>query len=220
MNRHVCGLLIAVLIILGGLATAYAAGVTEIKHCDPASMPPAQPTPQITAPGSYRLVRNLQATGNCLLVTADDVTINLNGFVISGNGSGVGVRRDTAATGTNLTVRNGTIRNFATGLAYEDNNLLQVEKVTFVGNVVAGINANNTVSVKSSAFINNGTGIFLSVSGAFSIFADNLITGNQIGLVAGCPSNYLGNTIVGNPNGNLILKPPVVGCNVEHTLAP
>jgi hypothetical protein len=40
----------------------------------------------IDQPGAYRLVDNRKAAGNCLVVTAEGVTIDLGGFAISGTG--------------------------------------------------------------------------------------------------------------------------------------
>ena len=42
----------------------------------------------ITKPGFYVLTRNLTATGDCLVVAANFVTIDLGGWVITGSGLG------------------------------------------------------------------------------------------------------------------------------------
>ena len=39
----------------------------------------------ISQPGSYELANNLTATGDCLVITADGVTIDLAGFSIVGS---------------------------------------------------------------------------------------------------------------------------------------
>jgi hypothetical protein len=67
--------------------------------------------------GSYELVNHLRTSGDCLVVAADvtaNITIDLNGFTIRGDGTGVGIRIETPLEG--LTVRNGRIRNFNIGL--------------------------------------------------------------------------------------------------------
>jgi hypothetical protein len=51
----------------------------------------AAPTPirecqTIDQPGSYVLERNLTATGDCLVITANFVTVNLAGFALTGTG--------------------------------------------------------------------------------------------------------------------------------------
>src|SRR5262249_11882989 len=70
----------------------------------------------ITQPGSYSLAANLAVTsGNAITISADDVTLNLNGFTISSTeasptGSGIllnGARSD-------IQILNGHIRGFVT----------------------------------------------------------------------------------------------------------
>jgi parallel beta-helix repeat protein len=65
----------------------------------------------ITTPGSYYLTTNLYSpSGDGITVSANDVTIDLNGFALVGNGVGSGIV--TPANVTNLFVRNGTVRNW------------------------------------------------------------------------------------------------------------
>ncbi|MGO9062962.1 MAG: hypothetical protein ACLQU2_37210 [Candidatus Binataceae bacterium] len=72
---------------------------------------------QITAAGSYRLTGNLVvgvADTNAINVTASPVTIDLNGFSISGAGGSVssGIQDNVGQ----LTVKNGTIQSFGEGV--------------------------------------------------------------------------------------------------------
>ena len=65
----------------------------------------------ITSPGSYYFTTNVYSpSGSGITVTANDVTIDLNGFGLIGNGIGSGIV--TPANVTNLFVRNGTVRNW------------------------------------------------------------------------------------------------------------
>lgn len=66
----------------------------------------------ITAGGSYSLASNLQVPAGLtgILVTGVEVTIDLNGFRITGGGGGSGIGINGRQRG--LTVRNGTIRAF------------------------------------------------------------------------------------------------------------
>src|SRR6516165_1349437 len=63
----------------------------------------------INQPGSYVLANNLSgqspANNNCLFITASFVTIDLAGFSISGNGSGISSSQQSEG----IAVRNGTI---------------------------------------------------------------------------------------------------------------
>jgi hypothetical protein len=69
----------------------------------------------ISSPGSYYLTGNLAlTTANGIEVTVAGVTIDLNGFQISGSGSNTGVTIDSAANG--CVVRNGSISGFTNGV--------------------------------------------------------------------------------------------------------
>jgi len=64
------------LVLCGPGMVAQAAAATQISSCM-----------MITEPGAYELVQNLQAwSGDCLMVQADFVTIDLKGFGIFGSG--------------------------------------------------------------------------------------------------------------------------------------
>jgi hypothetical protein len=97
-------ILLGALLALGLSASAReAAAVTNIDSCH-----------TITQSGSFKLTKNLQANGTCLIVAADFVTIDLNGHTITGNGTGTGIGDDIgdAQSHSGTVVRNGTITNF------------------------------------------------------------------------------------------------------------
>jgi hypothetical protein len=92
---------------------------------------------RIDAPGVYELAGNLTAntSGACLAVNASDVTIDGNGAVIDGNRSATGV--ETVQSGAaNVTVRNLTIRDLATGVDVSRTTLPSVRNVTARGGLV------------------------------------------------------------------------------------
>lgn len=97
--------------ILAPRAGAQAQGPTEIATCQ-----------TISKSGAYKLVNNLTSTGDCLLVNADYVTIDLGGFAIIGGPSKgtaiqfVGPTPQTPRRG--FAARNGTISGFATGIQF------------------------------------------------------------------------------------------------------
>ena len=112
--------------------------------------------------GSYYLTGNLTATGNIngIIVTANDVTIDLNGFEIIGSGA--------AATGiflnsgiANITIRNGTIRSWGSdGINGVGNPRVRVENVRVFGNGLDGIAVDVNAVVKDCiAQGNSGSGI-------------------------------------------------------------
>jgi|SRR6516162_9226256 hypothetical protein len=82
-------------------------GPREIKKCQ-----------TISKPGSYKLINNLTTNGDCLVITADFVTIDLVGFTIGGTSTFPTVTTAIAA-GDNtrgITVRNGSISGFVGGV--------------------------------------------------------------------------------------------------------
>jgi hypothetical protein len=139
----------------------------------------------ITQPGSYYLTTNLTMTGAAhgITVESSDVTIDLGGFVLDGNGaafSGIYV----PSARTNLVVRNGIVSrwNGAAGVEAFNAVNVHVERVHASGNGGTGVRTGfgsqvsdcmasgnsgsgfilnaNSVIVNSVARLNGGAGIF------------------------------------------------------------
>jgi hypothetical protein len=170
----------------------------------------------ITQPGSYVLRDNLAASGDCLVIQADFVTIDLDGFVIAGNGTGAGITdRNVAQRG--ITVRNGTIAGFFRGIDLDGSQGVAVERVRAFSNAGHGILAGRLSLVTGSTASENGIGISVE---AGSTVLGNTVGRNQIGIAGNigtsvinntsrnnssigvsvsCPSLVLGNTATANP---------------------
>ena len=89
--------------------------VTGIKDCTTLDM----------ANTVYTLQNDLSATGNCLTVGADNITIDGNGYDMTGNGGSYGIT-DTGSR-TNITIRNfGDIDNFLRGVSFTDVNDVRI----------------------------------------------------------------------------------------------
>ncbi len=147
---------------------ARAAAATKITACQ-----------EITNPGSYVVANNLDASSvpanvPCLTINADEVAINLNGFIIDCGGS-AGV--DGIESGrTAVSISNGTIRSCAAGISLS-----------------GGLSRVSGVRV-----LNNGVGI---QAGSKSIVGSCQVTGSSgNGLVVMCPSLVSGNVLEGNNN--------------------
>ena len=91
----------------------------------------------ITLPGSYQLSKNLHAVGNCLVVGVNFVTIDLGGFTIFGNGSGMGIMAVGVRRG--IVIRNGLITNFFDGIDLASSREIVVENLRAIANVGSGI---------------------------------------------------------------------------------
>jgi hypothetical protein len=165
----------------------------------------------INESGSYELARNLDATGDCLVITADFVTIDLAGFTISGDGTGFGISGGRDRKG--ITLRNGSITHFQDGINFctgptpsaGRNNV--VERIRSVENAGDGIclNAFDVLAgliVKDSVASNNGaSGLHL---GGKAVVTGNIASDNFNGLNISGSATVVGNTMAGNANAGFL----------------
>ena len=112
--------------------------------------------------GSYRLAGSLvvPAGETGISITADNVTLDLNGFSISAavasHGSGI------ISNNSDITVENGAINSFVDGIALDYNLSVasdgdMVEGVTFISNAFDGVFiSSGSIQVTNCRFINNG----------------------------------------------------------------
>jgi len=140
----------------------------------------------ISASGSYRLTGSLtvSANTNAITVTAPNVTVDLNGFSITGPGSSSGSAGIAAAGVSDVTVENGTVTGFEQGV--------YVGFFGIVRNVHAdanetGIDAGNNTTVKGCTANNStstgGWGVYCTAACAIS---GNTVNGNaSIGITCG-----------------------------------
>ncbi len=178
----------------------------------------------ISQPGSYKLSGNLtvpDANTTAIQITADHVTLDLNGFAIIGPvvctsspavcppaGSGIGVDAENAPGKEGprgIKVLNGTIRGIgSTGIVITGTGAY-VEKVTVnscggSGFVVAG-------SVVESAATLNGSFGFLAITVRGSVATDNhgngIILDGSGGIAIGDIASFNGGNGIQSPNGTV-----------------
>jgi hypothetical protein len=188
----------------------------------------------ITKPGSYVLARNLSSTGNCLVIAASSVTIDLAGFSIVG--PGVGPTGILANPGVEFTaVRNGSISNFTTCVQLENDGSAVVEHLRVSG-CVNGIQASGIVNsnivegydsglaIQSTGLI-SGNRVFNSHSG-IDVGTGSTVIGNTItrgggasnfGIQVSCPSNVIDNTVTDYLMNLALIG---TGCNTANNVAP
>ena len=152
----------------------------------------------LSTPGSYRLTSNLSNGDENLRtieVTADNVTIDLNGFSVLGpvtcTGVGPGISCSPQGSGQGIyaaatfrtTVLNGTVRGAGNdGLHLGDN--CRVENVTAQNNGRSGINGTNFCSVRNSSARGNvliGIELGTGTEVKDSLSAENKTNGVQLG---------------------------------------
>jgi hypothetical protein len=154
-------------IICGALAAEASAAPQPISACQ-----------TISASGSYILTGNLTAVGDCLLVDADNITIDLDGFTITGPGSGfTGVTPSNNAPRINITIRNGMIKNFGNGIQFalgKNGKRVTIERMTITDNTNGGVVLGSWSIVKDSIIsLNGGNGLYI-------IGSRNLVSGNIV----------------------------------------
>ena len=149
----------------------------------------------LSDPGIYCLRGDLStsaAAGAAISITADDVVLNLAGFTLDGSGAGAG----TAAIGiqalerSNVTVRNGTVRGFESGVSLSGpgGGGHDVRRIRAEGNTRVGIRADGTSSsVRNCQVMNTGGAAsgFPSVGIQSSGLGTRILNNGISGLVPG-----------------------------------
>ena len=178
---------------------------------------------------SYILNQNVSATGYCFTITAPNITLDCNGYSITGDGTGTAF---TENSGYN-TVKNCVIDNFGEGIAFGNdvnwiinNTLTNIVDIgintedgndfTITGNYVeagnygitmgSSIATDNVVFADIGIFESNGVGILTGnnvtgiTTGIFLRYhSDNILTGNT---VTGDIGIYIFNSNNNNITGN------------------
>jgi hypothetical protein len=209
---------IALVLALAHAADAVAGeGVREINQVS-ASGGPAE-LHIISAPGSYRLTGDLVVPAGLdgIRIDVSDVTLDLNGFTISSQGTGgLAVHGITGATLTNVEIRNGTIRGFPTSGVHLPSGLMhRVIDVRVIGNGNFGINMIGNDSfgghlIRGCMAFGNGTGMRVEPPG--SLVVDSVARGNQFGGLQLGSVGYARNTLSGN--GTDLAGGVSLGCNL------
>jgi parallel beta-helix repeat protein len=166
----------------------------SIKHCQ-----------TLSQPGAYVLEKSLSASGDCLMVAASNVSINLAGFAISGNGSGAGIT-DGGTARSGLTVRNGVVTGFTNGIDLHASTAVIIEGVIATSNSNVGIFAGAASLVRNNVATSNGTaggsgGI--RVQGLGGTVSGNIASGNYNGIMFAGYGTVTGNTASENSNDGI-----------------
>jgi hypothetical protein len=159
--------------LVAGVSLFAANGLAQTKITKPSGGLPYK----ITKSGSYFLGANLAVTTkttSAILVKVNNVSINLNGFIISGLGAGsTGVGIDASAA-TGVIIANGTITGYGTGITLSSNS--SVQNVQILSNALNGIDVNGSSCVVSNSLISGNGGIGLNFTDSTSGYLNNVLT--------------------------------------------
>jgi parallel beta-helix repeat protein len=173
----------------------------------------------ISTPGFYYLTGDLAMTaeGIGIIINSDNVTIDLMGFSIigpgSGNGSGIYM-----ASRSNVEIRNGTIRDFFTGIL--EANIGRNHRIT---NVRAVGNRYRGISLTGEGHLVENCTASGNENDGISVASGSIVTGNTacnngsdgISVWAGC--NVIDNTVYGNDENGIFIR--LAQCLVDRNTA-
>lgn len=219
-------LLAAPLLVLTGLLSGPARAVDGVVEINQTAAATGGVTPgdaaglpvTISVSGSYRLTSDLTAPDentDAIQLTADDVTVDLNGFSIlgpctvstcAGTGTGLGI---TGSSSERVTVRNGSIRGMGGGGLSLGGGCI-VEGVKASANSGHGIQVNNScILVGNTCDSNHGDGIS---TGSRSLVRGNVANQNGgVGLAVGQQSTVMENTAAVNGSVGLQVNGGIAG---------
>jgi parallel beta-helix repeat protein len=132
---------------------------------------------------SLKLDHDLTCAGNGLVVGADGIKVDLKGHTISGSGTGIGI---IVVGRTGVTIMNGTVRSFTTGVQILDSTAVVLKGNEFVGNVdgvdfQAGSIGN---TIKENHFQGNTSrGIMVRLGTSANVIKENTLAGNRVGIL-------------------------------------
>ena len=187
---------------------------------------------------------DLICAATAIVIGADGVTVDLNGHTVRGSGVGEGVL---AAGRTDVTVKNGAIANFESGVRILDSSDVTIKDMTltgntdgvdcaagcasstirdseFSGNRARGVmlrSGSNEITVKDNRFTGNRVGVLLfGCAGCTvkdNVVSDSLLAGIRFSVIA-TDNNVKDNTLSGSPAGIEFLITPT-GSAVGNALA-
>jgi hypothetical protein len=151
---------------------------------------------------SYVLTGSLDAGSSTALFAGtaglDDLTIDLNGFVIQGNGVGSGIGFNTTAE--NVEIKNGTIRGFGSrGLLLQTSGRHVVHNLRVIENGSHGIDSNGAALV-TDCFVQSNEGDGIRV-GPTSLVARNRVVSNGAFGIKGSSSTLVVDNLIHHPTG-------------------
>jgi parallel beta-helix repeat protein len=133
---------------------------------------------------SFTFVKNMSVNGSCFIITADNVILNLAGYYLNGNGTGIGIN---ISNHSNVQIINGFINNFTTAIY---------------------VDPSSNINITNNSIFDSDTGIiFLDVNnshiGHYNISYGNKIFNNTIGinLTGSTKNNITYNTLISNSIG-------------------
>lgn len=147
--------------------------------------------------GDYILQNDIISQGDCIVINAHFVKLDLNGHKITGNGTGQGISSDWFY---NVDVKNGEINNFAEGIYISDGQNSQISNVSMNHNKHYGISIyKGSNHVIKNNIIREGSSEYSSFSAIYLYqSSQNLVSENTL------DKNYWGVYVRDGENNNIV----------------
>ncbi|MDJ0612880.1 MAG: right-handed parallel beta-helix repeat-containing protein [Rhizobiaceae bacterium] len=203
-------LILSTILIATSLSFGASHSSAEVNQCTEITSVPAV----INVQGVYCLKGNLttsMTSGAAIRINTNNVTIELNGWKLGGSAAGLATNASGiyADDRKNITIRNGTIRGFRTGIGIDGSAASSsghlIEDMLVNGNRAAGIRVSgNNNTIRNNRITNTGpssltlsaTGIEISSGKNISIYGNTVSGLNSASAVAGIKMNYVANVEV------------------------
>ena len=240
--------LASALTAVAALAGTAVAGASVLR-------PAITPTPlnvcgPIAAPGSYILTANPPpAAGNCLVISAPHVTLDLAGHIVAGLGAGAGILITPGAIDARIesTLPGATIGGFSTGIRDDANNAViagpdlrvvgdlangvwvigatgtSVEHLIANGNHQYGVHIQSSLGVIVSADVVKGSGtygIWVQASEGTRVMDNGVASSHGAGIYLGCSgTGNLQDISCGRPSDKSLISENTLLANGDYGIA-
>ena len=153
----------------------------------------------------YNLSGNLTSSGSAIIIRAENVTVDCNGFSITGDGTGNGIYSNQNDT----IIKNCQISNFSEGVQFEGVNNGSITNTTFIGEtshavyLYLGANNNKISNIKINSCSN---GVAFNCASNNNILSNSSIHTTDVGIYSGgdcqcpgfCPGGSDNNQVINN----------------------
>lgn len=170
----------------------------------------------ISSPGFYYIKGNLESTETGITVNADNVTLDLMGFTITGPGKDSGTGHGIYISAEyNVEIRNGTVRDFGLNGVYEYSavNSHRIMSVRSVSNGGDGINLQGLGHLVKNCTSSRNGGKGINVDRATTVVGNTCYDNEDDGIHTGHGCTVIGNTSMSNGADGIDVPS---GCTVKN----
>jgi hypothetical protein len=149
----------------------------------------------ISTSGNYVLGSDITTSGTCFTITTGGVGIDLQGHMLTGNGTGQGFL-DQGSNDANIVITNGKITNFGQGIQISDSSSETIDRVNVSGNTAEGIYIGGCCNTLTNIKANNNSNIGIVIVGCC----------NSLNVIQADSNNGYGLVVQGGSSSGTIIE--------------